>query len=370
MADPRWGVRLPAPGRALLARLRLPAPAGPGRPVAPRENPHAVVDCAVYTQGRRRPGRPHYADAYAAARRARGAYVWLGLHEPDAALMAEVGRVFGLHELTVAQALTDGHRPVVERHGDVTLLVLRTARYVEHDDLTATSEVVDTGDVMIVIGDRFVITVRHGAAGALADVRADLQQRPSMLALGPWAVAHTVCDRMVRLYLEVAGHVETDLERLEEIAFARDSRLDLQQIYQLKREVVEFKRAVLPLQVPLRELAEDSGHRLPEQLRHYFTDVTGRLSRAVDRVAGFDELINSIMQARLAQVAVEQNNDMRKIASWAAIAAAQTAIAGVYGMNFDFMPELRWRFGYFAALGLMATSALVLHRLFRRSGWL
>ncbi len=373
MSGTRRGVRLP--GLGLLARLRL---AGGGvavgartpGPVAVRENPHAVVDCAVYQQGRRLAGRPHYADAYRAARRRRGAFVWLGLHEPDEALMADVGQVFNLHPLTVEQALTDGHRPTVERHGDVTLLVLRTARYVEHDALTETSEVVDTGDVMILIGDRFVVTVRHGSAGALADVRAALERRPPMLTLGPWAVAHTVCDQMVRLYLDVAGHVETDLEHLEEITFAREARLDMQQIYQLKREVVEFKRAVLPLQAPLRDLAEDADSDLPAPLRHYFTDLTGRLSRAVDRVAGFDELINSIMQARLAQVAVDQNNDMRKIASWAAIAAAQTAIAGIYGMNFTHMPELHWRYGYLGALGLMAFSALVLHRLFRRSGWL
>jgi magnesium transporter len=355
------------PGLGLLARLRQSDDPGP----APRrENPHAVVDCAVYAQGRRQPGRRHFADAYTAARRRRGAFVWLGLHEPDAALMAEVGRVFGLHALTVEQALTDGHRPTVERHGDLTLLVLRTARYVEHDALTATSEVVDTGDVMILIGERFVVTVRHGAAGALADVRAGLERRPPMLILGPWAVAHTVCAQMVQLYLDVAAHVETDLEGLEETTFARDGRLDMQHIYQLKREVVEFKRAVLPLQAPLRDLAEDADSPLPADLHPYFTDAAGRLSRAVDRVAGFDELINSIMQAGLAQVAVDQNNDMRKIASWAAIAAAQTAIAGVYGMNFDNMPETHWRYGYFGALALMAASALVLHRLFRRSGWL
>ncbi len=284
--------------------------------------------------------------------------------------MAAVARTFGLHELTVEQALADGHRPVIERQGEVTLLVLRTAQYVEHTELTDTSEVVDTGDVMVFLGDRFVIPVRHGAAGALMSVRDGLQQRPAVLAEGPWAVAYAVCARMIDLYLEVADHVEKDMERLEESAFARHRGPDVQQIYQLKRELVEFKRAVLPLQLPLRSLIEERRGDLPQALRRYFVELNARLGRAVDRVAAFDDLLNSILQARLAQVAIDQNNDMRKIASWAAIAAVQTAIAGIYGMNFEHMPELHWLYGYPAALLVMAVAAVTLHRLFRRSGWL
>ncbi|MGK5740468.1 magnesium and cobalt transport protein CorA [Micromonospora sp. URMC 103] len=339
-------------------------------PVRPQSNPDAVVDCAVYVRGRREPGRPHYADAYARSRRGRDAFVWLGLHEPGPAVMAAVGRVFGLDELTVEQALVDGHRPTVQRHGDVTLLVLRTAGYVEHDELTEDSEVIDTGDVMMFLGDRFVITVRHGAAGALTPVRADIERRPALLAEGPWAVAYTVCARMVDLYLEVAGHVERDLERVEESVFARERGADIQQLYQLKREVVEFKRAVLPLQTPLRTLLDQHPANPPRTLHRWFADVDTRLARAVDRVAAYDDLLTSIVQSRLAQLAVEQNNDMRKIAAWAAIAAAQTGIAGIYGMNFTHMPELGWRYGYWGALALMALAAAALYRLFRRSGWL
>jgi magnesium transporter len=359
------GLRLPALVSRLLGRptdVRLPAPR--------RSNPDAVVDCAVYVNGRRQAGRPHYADAYARARRGRSAFVWLGLHDPGAAVMAAVGRTFGLDELSVAQALADGHRPTVQRHGEVTLLVLRTAGYVEHTELTDTSEVIDTGDVMVFLGDRFVITVRHGAAGALAPVRDDIQQRPAVLAEGPWAVAYAVCARMVELYLEVSGHVEHDLERLEETVFARDRSADIQQIYQLKREVVEFKRAVLPLQLPLRTLIEQQRGGPPPALHRWFVDVDARLARAVDRVAAYDDLLNSILQSRLAQLAVDQNNDMRKIAAWAAIAATQTAVAGIYGMNFTHMPELTWQYGYAGALLLMAGTAVTLHRMFRRSGWL
>ncbi|MGC5022903.1 magnesium and cobalt transport protein CorA [Micromonospora sp. DT47] len=348
----------------------LGRPATAPATAARRSNPDAVVDCAVYVNGRREPGRPHYADAYARSRRGRGTFVWLGLHDPGPAVMAAVGRTFGLDELTVEQALADGHRPTVQRHGEVTLLVLRTAAYVEHAELTATSEVIDTGDVMVFLGDRFVITVRHGASGALAPVRDDVQRRPAVLAEGPWAVAYAVTGRMVDLYLEVADHLEKDLERVEESVFAPDHRADIQQIYQLKREVVEFKRAVLPLQGPLRDLVTQRDDGPPPGLRRWFVDVEDRLTRAVDRIAGYDDLLNSILQSRLTQLAVDQNNDMRKIAAWAAIAATQTAVAGVYGMNFQHMPELSWKYGYFGALLVMATLAVTLHRLFRRSGWL
>jgi magnesium transporter len=360
-------------------RLRLPGLLGRllGRPAAAepartprRSNPDAVVDCAVYVDGRREPGRPHYADAYARSRHRRRSFVWLGLHEPGPAVMAAVGRTFGLDELTVEQALADGHRPTVQQHGAVTLLVLRTAGYVEHAELTDTSEVIDTGDVMVFLGDRFVVTVRHGASGALTPVREEIQHRPDILAQGPWAVAYAVCARMVELYLEVAGHLERDLERVEESVFARDRAADIQHIYQVKREVVEFKRAVLPLAGPLRRLLEQRDGGPPTGLHRWFVDVEGRLARAVDRIASYDDLLNSILQSRLAQLAVDQNNDMRKIAAWAAIAATQTAVAGIYGMNFTHMPELGWRYGYAGALLLMAGAALTLHRLFRRSGWL
>ena len=356
---------LPRPLGRLIESLTRPERPDP----APRRsNPDAVVDCAAYQDGRRVAGTAHFVEAARRVRFHRDAYVWLGVHEPDLATMRSIARAFDLHELTAEQAAVGGHRPAVERIGDVTRLVLRTARYVEHEELTETSEVVDTGDVTVLVGDRFVITVRHGAAGALGSVREDLESRPAALAEGPWAVAHAVCSRMVDLYLDVAGHVEKDLERLEESAFAADRSPGIAQMYQLKREMVEFKRAVLPLQEPLHRLLDDD--RVPAALRPYFVDVRGRLARAVDRVAGFDDLLNSILQARLAQVSVDQNNDMRKIASWAAIAAAQTAIAGVYGMNFQYMPELGWRYGYPGVILLMIGAAVLLHRLFKRAGWL
>jgi magnesium transporter len=331
-------------------------------------NPDAVVDCGVYAAGVRRPGSVHYGEAARAVRRQRGAFVWLGLHEPDRATMRVVAELFGLHELVVDQTVDGGHRPAVERLGEVTRLVLRTARYVEHEQLTATTEVVDTGDVTVLIGTWFVITVRHGAAGALWPVRRELEKDPAALRHGPWAVAHEVASHLVDEYLAVAGLVERDLEHLEEETFAAQRSPEIAHFYQLKREMVEFKRAVLPLQEPIARLLEAA--ELPPELRPYFADVRGRLARAVDRVAGFDDLLNSILQARLAQVSIDQNNDMRKFAAWAGIATVWTAAAGIEGMNFTHMPELKWVYGYPGFWTLLLLLTFFLYRAFRRNGWL
>jgi magnesium transporter len=336
--------------------------------VQQRDERSWLVDCAVYINGHRQPGRFDYAEALQLARR-EGGFVWLGLHEPSEDQFAGVAATFGLHELAVEQAITTRHRPKIERYGDVTLFVLRTAQYVEHDELTETSEIVETGEVLVFIGLDFVITVRHGTPGALRQVRADLERRPDLLAQGPWAVAHAVCDRLVDSYLDLAGEIEADIDELEEMMFSPRKPGRIASIYQLKRELMEFKRAVAPLQRPLAALIEDR-ELLPPEIRRYFRDVNDHLLRTVERIAAFDDLLNSILNARLAQVTVDQNNDMRKIAAWAAIAALQTAIAGIYGMNFKYMPELDWKFGYPLILLVMLGCAVGLYRMFRRIGWL
>ncbi|MDR6323201.1 magnesium and cobalt transport protein CorA [Actinoplanes couchii] len=333
-------------------------------------NPDAIVDCAVYSGGVRHGGsaRLSFPEAARLARRRRGAFVWLGLHEPDPATMRPVAEVFGLHDLLVEQAVSGGHRPGVETLGEVTRLVLRTARYVEHDRLTATSEVVETGDITVLIGPWFAITVRHGPVGPLWAVRNELQSRPEVLRQGPWAVAYAVGSRMVDSYLDVAEHVERDLERIEEETFAEVRTSEFAHIYQLKREMVEFKRAVLPLAEPLARLLESGD--LPDGLRPYLLDVRGRQARAVDRVASFDDLLNSILQARLAQISVDQNHDMRKIASWAAIAAVPTVIAGVFGMNFEHLPGLDSPYGFAGSMVAMTVLGGGVYLRLKKAGWL
>lgn len=330
----------------------------------------AVVDCALYIDGVRQPGTWDHAEAMLAAQRSGNAFVWLGLHEPTLDEMVEIARTYGLHELAVEDAVKAEQRPKLEQFGDVHFLVLRTARYIEHDELNENSEVVETGQVMLFIGRQFVITVRHGDACRLAPIRADLERKQDLMVQGPWAVAYAVTDRIVDLYLEVADKVEIDLDTVEAEVFSRDGRGSIQGIYQLKRELVEFKRTVAPLQRPMMTLTAEINDAVPPEIRSYFRDVQDHVTRTVEQINSFDDLLNSILQARLAQVTVDQNNDMRKIAAWAAIAAVWTALAGIYGMNFTFMPELEWKYSYPTVLALMLAISLVLYRWFRRNGWL
>ncbi len=344
-----------------------------GRDATPgqRRNGSAVVDCGLYVEGKREPGEFTPDEALRQAGERDNAFVWLGLHQPTLDEMTGIAQSYGLHELAVEDAVKAEQRPKLEQFGAVHFLVLRTARYVPHGELTETSQVVETGQMMIFIGERFVITVRHGDASELAPVRANLEaERPQLLEQGPWAVAYAVTDRVVDLYMEVAEQVEADLDIIEESVFSRDSGSRVQQIYQMKRELVEFRRAVVPLQRPLATITATQSRLVPKEIRRYFRDVQDHLTRTVEQVSSYDDLLNSILQARLAQVTVDQNNDMRKIASWAGISAVWTAFAGIYGMNFEHMPELKWTFSYPVLWTLLLTVSVLLYRAFRRNGWL
>jgi magnesium transporter len=330
-----------------------------------------VVDCGLYVDGKREPGDFTPDEALREAHERENAFVWIGLHQPTQDEMAAIAQTYGLHELAVEDAVKAAQRPKLEQFGAVHFLVLRTARYVPHSELTETSQVVETGQMMIFIGDRFVITVRHGDASELAPVRASLEnERAGLLEQGPWAVAYAVTDRVVDLYVEVADQVEADLDIIEESAFSREGGIRVQQIYQMKRELVEFRRAVVPLQRPLATITNTQSRLVPKEIRRYFRDVQDHLTRTVEQVASYDDLLNSILQARLAQVTVDQNNDMRKIASWAAIAAVQTTIAGIYGMNFDNLPGAHWPYGFTVVIALMVLAGVVLYRRLKSVGWL
>jgi magnesium transporter len=360
---------LAAPVRAM---SRMLGGANSGRPdVTGLKDWHsAVIDCALYLDGERQAGDWDYRDALAAARRTRDGFVWLGLKEPGERELADISAAFDLHELATEDAAKSGQRPKVERYGEMTLVSLRTARYVEHDELTENSEVVESGDILMFIGEHYIITVRHGDACNLRGVRADLENRKELLVRGPWSVAYAVYDMVVDVLMEVSTAIEEDISAVEDSVFSRSSSGRIQRIYQLKRELMEFKRAVLPLQRPLVGLVTGQSAEVPKEVRRYFRDVSDHLTRTVEQVMYFDDVLNSILQARLAQVTVDQNNDMRKIAAWAGIAAVWTAIAGIYGMNFDFLPELHWKYSYPVVLALMTLISMALYRAFRRSGWL
>ncbi|GAB2838359.1 magnesium and cobalt transport protein CorA [Streptomyces deserti] len=331
----------------------------------------SVVNCVTYRDGVRAAARDDLVDAVERIRKSGDGFVWLGLHEPTDQEFAGIAELFDLHPLAVEDAVEAHQRPKLERYGETLFAVFKTVCYVEHEELTATSEVVNTGEIMVFVGQDFVITVRHGRHGSLGPLREELESDPQQLAKGPAAVLHAIADLVVDDYLNVTDAVQADIDQVETDVFAENgARADPGRIYQLKRELLELKRAVVPLSRPLEDLATRPIRVVDPEIQAYFRDVSDHLLRAKEQIAAFDELLNSILQAHLAQVTVAQNEDMRKITAWAAIVAVPTMVCGMYGMNFDHMPELHWRYGYGMVIGVISVACLALYRGFRRNGWL
>ena len=342
-----------------------------------------LVDCGVYVDGQRLPGR--YASYAAALNKVheielmqqqmqpemeQEAFVWVGLHEPDEAHMQEVADVFGLHPLAVEDAVHAHQRPKLERYDDTLFLVLKTVNYVPHESVVLARQIVETGEVMVFVGKDFVVTVRHGEHGGLSEVRKRMDANPELLRLGPYAVMHAIADSVVDHYLEVSSLIESDIDDVQEVAFGPSRRLDVEPIYLLKREVVELRRSVNPLSVAFRRMQLDNRDLMSKEVRRYLRDVADHHSEAADRIASYDDMLDSLVQAALARVGMQQNSDMRKISAWAGIVAVPTMIAGIYGMNFEFMPELKWHWSYPVVVGIMATACLVLYFAFRKVNWL
>ena len=229
---------------------------------------------------------------------------------------------------------------------------------------------VETGEVMIFCGPGFVITVRHGDHGELTGLRQHLEGEPKRLAAGPGGVLHAIADHVVDSYLAVADAVQADIDQIETEMFSPRGWRNIERVYQLKREVLELKRAVAPLAGPMRILSTRRHPLICDETRTYFRDVDDHLLRVKEQVISFDELLSSILQAGLAQVQVAENEDMRRISAWVAILAVPTMIAGIYGMNFDYMPELTWPYGYYICLGAMAMACAGLYWLFKHNKWL
>ncbi|PKW06767.1 magnesium transporter [Streptomyces sp. 1222.5] len=330
-----------------------------------------IVDCAIYRHGHRTEGPEDLSDALEEARAA-GGFVWIGLHEPSEREFDLVTREFGLHPLAVEDALKAHQRPKLEVYDDSLFLVLKPVAY-EPD-----SDTVSTGEIMIFIGDGFAVTVRHGVGSPLAAVRHRLEAEPEMLDKGPTSVLYAISDAVVDHYLDVATELQTDLEELETEVFQPEtggSRNTASRIYTFKRQVLTFRRATGPLAVPMTRLAGvgQLGGEVPfvnEKARPFFRDVSDHLMRVNESVDGLDRLVSDILSAHLAQMSVRQNDDMRKISAWAAMAAVPTMIAGIYGMNFEHMPELHWLWAYPVVIVVMAVLEVLLYRLFKRRGWL
>jgi magnesium transporter len=330
-----------------------------------------IVDCAIYRDGHRTEGPGDFSDALGAARDA-GGFVWVGLHEPTEQEFDLVTQEFALHPLAVEDALKAHQRPKLEVYEDSLFMVLKPVAYEPETDT------VSTGEVMVFLGDGFVVTVRHGEDFPLKAVRSRLEQEPELLGRGPTSVLYAIADATVDHYLEVATELQNDLEELEAEVFSPDrggSRHTASRIYTFKRQVLEFRRATGPLAVPLTRLAGNGafGAAVPfvdDTARPFFRDVSDHLTRVNESVENLDRLVSDILSAHLAQMSVRQNDDMRKISAWAAMAAIPTMLAGIYGMNFEHMPELRWVWSYPALIALMAVLEVLVFRLFKRRGWL
>jgi magnesium transporter len=301
---------------------------------------------------------------YAQARSQEGQFVWIGLFEPSRAELSLVEEVFELPELQVEDAANHRQRPKVEFEGHIALVIAKILSYYEQ-----TSDV-ETGQLSIFIGDHFVLTVRYGPLGDISRIRLRLESDPEFLRHGPTAVAHAILDATVDGYLAVAEEISRDIEQLEESVFSPGRTNDAEMIYRVKRENLEMRRAVQPLVTVSQELVRGSVPGIPEDMEVFFRDLGDHVLRVADLAESNDQLLMTLLMAATSRQDLQQNNDMRRISAYVAIAAVPTMIAGIYGMNFDFMPELRWRFGYELILGLMLVICTVMYRAFKRSGWL
>ena len=319
-----------------------------------------IVDSAVYVNGHRYAGDIPLTETYEASRK-QGCFAWIGLHEPTEEEFDSVRREFALHELAVEDAIKAHQRPKLEVYGDSLFLVLKTALLQDLDLVL--------GDILLFVGDGFIISVRHGQTD-LHGVRLQLEGRPDLLGHGPTAAMYGIVDKVVDDYLPLIEEVDLRIQELENEVFSPSRDNPAERIYRLKRTALELHQAVVPLEGPVDDLARGLYTIVPEPMRAYFRDVHDHLMREIGRVNEFRELLTSVLTANMTQASFRQNEDVRKISAWAAIIAVPTAVAGIYGMNFEHMPELGWRLGYPLALAVIAGICLLLYWRFRRVGWL
>ncbi|MFT3871859.1 MAG: magnesium/cobalt transporter CorA [Nocardioides sp.] len=325
-----------------------------------------IVDSAVYRNGIRVPLDCKAEDLHEirAGITEPGDFVWVGLREPNEAEIEDVAVAFRLHPLAVEDAVSAHQRPKLEHYEGSLFITLKTLWYVDEHDA------VETGEINIFLGPDFIVTVRHGDGANLHDARLRLEERPSVLALGPGAALYAITDLIVDEYEVVAAALEDDVDEIEASVFSERRTSDSARIYTLKREIAEVRRAVLPLRDPMRRFSVGQVPGVPSDASYYFRDVADHLIRVSETIDSLDVLLSAAFEANLAGISVQQNEDMRRISAGVALVVVPTLIAGIYGMNFHYMPELDWVWGYPMALGLMLLSVTGLWVFFKRSGWL
>ena len=322
-----------------------------------------IVDTALYLGGKRVDSPVDISEQVDIAR-AKDGFVWVGLAEPTKAEFDHIVGELNFHPLAVEDAVSAKQRPKIEDYEGLTFFVIKTVFYNE-----LKSEIT-TGELMCFVDKHFIVIVRHGEGSPLTTVRHDIEQNPDQLKIGPFAVLHAVIDRVIDAYTNIAAELENDVINIETKVFSGKRKTYSQEIYFLKREVIEYRHAIEPLLQPLQKLTSESFTNLPEQIRPFFRDTFDHLQHACELASGMDSLLTTVLQADLAHVQVRQNEDVRRISAWVALAAGPTMIAGIYGMNFENMPELTSRFGYFAILGVMAALTTFLVYKFKKAHWL
>ncbi|MFD8143227.1 magnesium and cobalt transport protein CorA [Streptomyces sp. NPDC059708] len=365
--------------RAGRLRPSGPSPAPPQAPAAavPPDH-HSVIDSAVYREGRRVASPTTLAETFRRLREQPDGMAWIGLHRPTESELHSLAAEFNLHPLSIEDALEAHQRPKLERYGDTLFVVLRAARYLD------ALEEVDFGELHVFVGPDFLITVRHGAAPDLSAVRRRMEESPDLLSLGPEAALYAILDAVVDGYAPVVAGVQNDMDEIETEVFRGDPEVS-RRIYELSREMVEFQRATRPLVGMLHALmAGFAKYGTDEELQRYLRDVADHVTHISERVDGFRQALTEILTVNatlvsqqqnaemraLAEAGFEQNEEIKKISSWAAILFAPTLVGTIYGMNFEAMPELSWTFGYPFAILLMAVVCVSLYVIFKKRDWL
>jgi magnesium transporter len=323
----------------------------------------AVVNCAAYAAGRRI-AELELGDI-AQVLKQDDRFVWIGLHEPSEELLREVQAEFGLHDLAIEDAHAAHQRPKLERYDDSLFVVLRTVQ------MNRETHRIEFGETHLFVGPKYVVSVRHGPSLGYAHVRARCEATPHLLTKGPGFVLYALMDFVVDHYFPIVEALEDELQAVEDHIFGESfSRETTRRIYELKRDLLEFKRAVSPLVDVCNRLMRFDLELIPEDTRPYFRDVYDHVIRINEIVDNLRELLTSALEANLSLISVSQSDAMKRLAGWAAIIAVPTMIAGVYGMNFDVMPELKWTWGYPVVMGVMVGACGFLYWQFKRSGWL
>lgn len=354
----------------------VPSPFKPRRPKEPAPAParlrvpveRAIEHCRVFVDGEALPGEYTPESAQKTVAEYGRGFVWVGLHEPDEHQMAAVAEEFQIHELIVEDAVQAHQRPKLERYDDQLFVVARSVNYRDHDEVDDKRQIISTGEVQMIFGYNFIITVRHRAK--LPNLAYIIGEDQDLVELGPAAMAWKVLDMLVDRYGEIARLLAIEVDELEEMIFTPGSTFEIDRIYMYKREVLEMKHAIAPLSDALSSMINNHKDLISKPIRSYLRDVNDHELVVKDQVAHFDERLTSLIDASVAKVTMQQNADMRTISAVVGMWAAPTLVAGIYGMNFDKMPELHWAFGYPMAILIMVGVVVALFVWFRWNKWI